>query len=128
MRDVNYDATRQSYGVLIHDVFDGFEYVISDGASYPCAYVRIPDNHPFFKKKRKDIEDKFQCHCGCSYSSYRCPALKEKSGQWWIGWDYGHACDYQEYMSEPYSGKKWTTTEIIDECKEVITQLRKVFT
>lgn len=51
----------------------------------------------------------------------------DKKG-WFIGWDYAHHCDFAGYeLALPTSlsshGKKWTTQEIVNECKEVIDQL-----
>ena len=51
-----------------------------------------------------------------------------KSENWFIGWDYAHCgdyCGYEEYMPESIItyGKKWTTEEIIEECKNAIDQI-----
>lgn len=49
---------------------------------------------------------------------------------WFIGWDYAHCTDYVGSISFNNFGtaKKWTTLEIINECKMVIDQLAKIIT
>lgn len=51
------------------------------------------------------------------------------NGKWYIGWDYDH---YGDYTSNPYINmfgiyreceKRWTTEEIVAECKNVINQI-----
>lgn len=51
----------------------------------------------------------------------------DKKG-WFIGWDYAHYCDFAGYELEMpidvrTGGKKWTTSEIVNECKQVIDQI-----
>lgn len=66
------------------------------------------------------------CHGGVTYSE---PILKtvDKKG-WFIGWDYAHCGDYINYgdtsLNNLFSDdKKWTTEEIVEECKNVINQI-----
>lgn len=47
---------------------------------------------------------------------------------WFIGWDYAHYSDFAGYELEMpvymrTNGKRWTTAEIVEECKQVIDQI-----
>ena len=46
-----------------------------------CGYVRIPEDHPFFKSKDLDIET----HYGLTFN--------EAHEEHWVGFDCGHSCD-----------------------------------
>ncbi len=41
---------------------------------------------------------------------------------WFIGWDYAHLGDYVSFI-DCIGDKKWTTNEMIEECKNVINQI-----
>ncbi|MCM1316396.1 MAG: hypothetical protein NC244_13615 [Alistipes senegalensis] len=66
-----------------------------------------------------------ECHGGLTYSKSYVNGLFTDSG-WWIGWDYAHDGDYFGDMHDDTSClKKWTTAEIIEEVKKVISQLKQ---
>ncbi len=103
--------------------YHGYEYAIVSQGFYPCAYVRLPKRHNYYGLDYDDIP--IDCHCGLTYAGSCLSVLPEHSG-WWIGWDYGHCCDYAGYMENPewsnidiiyYANyfKKWTTPEIFEE-------------
>ena len=61
-----------------------------------------------------------------TYSSEHLHTVDKKG--WFIGWDYAHIYDFAGYELEMpidirTNGKKWTTYEIINECKQVIDQI-----
>ena len=62
---------------------------------------------------------------GLTYSDNKLMGIS--SDNWFIGWDYAHAYDYMGYYTEgeflAEETKKWTTEEIIDECKNAIDQI-----
>ncbi|MCM1315091.1 MAG: hypothetical protein NC040_10945 [Muribaculaceae bacterium] len=65
-----------------------------------------------------------------TYSDGWFDVLPENDG-WWIGWDYGHCTDYSGFMMHEHwfdidtsHLKKWTTAEIFEEVKKVISQLK----
>ena len=68
-----------------------FDYVISSFGTHPVTYVRIPDNHPYYKKSCDDLD--IACHGGLTISGDNLEAIPDKKG-WWLGWDYAHAGDY----------------------------------
>lgn len=105
------------------EVYNYQYYVISLG-THPCAYVSIPREDVVFGKENVPIE----CHGGITYArSYLLKSTVEKG--WVIGWDYGHCFDYSGYNMTfgdsylPPQQKKYSTEEMINDCKDVINQL-----
>ncbi len=108
-------------------VYNGYEYAIVSRGTPPCAYVRLTKDHIYYGEDYDKIP--VDCHCGLTYADSCIDVLPERSG-WWIGWDYGHCCDYAGYMKSPEWSdidtshyKKWTSSEIFEEVKQVIEQL-----
>jgi len=96
---------------------DGYEYKIKNmRGEYPTAYIKLQENHPLYNKHYTDID--IDVHGGLTY-------IAMKDDGYWIGWDYAHYEDY--YISGDYneSGKKWTTDEILEHCKDVVRQLKE---
>lgn len=75
----------------------------------PCVYIEVKENEDY--DRLVDLLDEY-VHCGVSYRMSTYPS-EENLDSRWIGWDYGHHCDYsifsEEYTNE---GKKWTFEEI----------------
>lgn len=120
--------------VLYKGEKDGYIFVIMSYGTHPCAYVGIPKNHGYYGLKYDDIN--ISCHWGLTFAEPYCKFMpwienaREKE-LWWIGWDYGHCDDYMPYLEFfNFFGadelKKWTTKEIIDECYDVIEQLKEI--
>ena len=106
--------------ILYTDNYKGYNYFIISYGTHPCAYVEIPKNHPYYGVNYMDIDDEIEVHGGLTYSSSGILLLHDT---WVIGWDYAHCCDYSPYLADS-NLKKWTTEEIIEECKRVIVQLK----
>ena len=91
-------------------------YVLSLG-THPCAYIEVNDliDAPF------DI-NAIDCHGGITYSREYLATVDHKG--WFIGWDYAHCYDYSGNLPETTQHcKKWTTSEIVTDCKAVIDQI-----
>lgn len=110
--------------LLEDSVIDGYRYVIVDFEVSPCilpefcAYVEIPEGHPFLRMRLvQEIKDRIVCHGGLTYAINLAPFVLYECGRrnLWIGWDYAHNEDY---------GRKYTLEEIREEVKRVITQVR----
>lgn len=97
---------------------DGFYFVIVNRGAYPCAYIEITEDHPYYK--RDDVE--LPVHCGVTFTGYLSSTtkdgeLKKFENRFFIGWDYAHIGDYIggslfcDYMND----KKWTVKEIFEE-------------
>lgn len=79
--------------------------------THPVAYVQIPS---------KPIDTReISCHGGVTYSEGDLNIDGFEVKGFWIGWDYAHWGDCFGCLR----GKKWTTEEIVEECKNVIDQL-----
>jgi hypothetical protein len=72
-------------------------------------------------EEQKYIENAIDCHGGVTYSSVELVVANNKG--WYIGWDYAHYMDYSGYMPCGSLTKKWTTHEMVSECKRVIDQI-----
>ena len=72
-------------------------------------------------EEQKYIENAIDCHGGVTYSSVELVVANNKG--WYIGWDYAHCMDYSGYMPCGSLAKKWTTHEMVSECKRVIDQI-----
>lgn len=99
--------------------YKNFDYYVLNLHTHPTAYVDVSDSplngwdYDYF-----DIS----CHGGLGYSESTLQTVDKKG--WFIGWDYAHYGDYADYDSNMYlNGKKWTTEEIVEECKNVIDQI-----
>lgn len=108
--------------LLGHGVYNGYEYAIVSRGTHPCAYVRLPEDHYYYGKSYDEIP--VDCHGGLSYSYDFIEVMLERSG-WWIGWDYAHCGDYIKNWSTSVHRKKWTYSEIFEEVKQVIKQLKE---
>ena len=100
------------------------------------AYIRLPDNHRWTKKKGYDYIP-LDVHGGLTYMEK--VDKNDMNEYWqkftpgtWIGWDYGHAGDFTDYgmvLNPIYpideEDKRWEYDEVEKEVKEVIKQLLK---
>ena len=92
-------------------------------------YIEIPKEHFLFGKSYLDIEY-IDVHGGLTYSSDSL-IIGENSiikNSWFIGWDYAHLNDYCGCFNSELNklAKKWTTSEINEECKKVIDIIKEI--
>lgn len=119
-----YDKNRsESAEQIAGGTYKNFDYYVLNLKTHPTAYVDVT-NSPLNGVFYDDID--IACHGGLTYSE---PTLKtvDKKG-WFIGWDYAHYGDYMDYGDVLFNNmfqykKKWTTEEIVEECKNVIDQI-----
>lgn len=128
MREMVY-KDKSTEEILDTGKYNDYRYVIVSRGFHPCAYVELPEWHKYYGLHYDDIP--IECHVGLTYSDNYVSDLVVGNG-WWIGWDYGHCCDYSGFMLRDYwqnfdtsHYKKWTTAEIFEEVKKVIEQLKK---
>lgn len=116
---------------LLYDApYRNYHFYILNLGTHPTAYVEIPKNNKFYGMNYNDI-DNIIVHGGLTYSADHLFVANDKEIQgWFIGWDYAHYNDYAGYYNDDEflarQTKKWTTEEIIEECKNVINQLCEV--
>jgi len=103
-----------------------YQYCIVDLGSHPCAYVRIPNGHPFKKISFARIESEIDAHGGITYMNQNQLLGGMLPGKgFWIGWDYAHSGDYygSGYLAT-VGGKRWLVGEIFKEVMYVVKQLK----
>jgi hypothetical protein len=127
MQEMIYQAERLNPPERIADGnYKGFDYYVLSLGTHPCAYIDVTDT----KLKNTFYADiDIECHYGLTYSREYLTTVEKKG--WFIGWDYAHHSDYAGYeinfpVMYQSGGKKWTTQEIVNECKEVIDRLIKL--
>ena len=121
LHEMVYKGSRCELQVLAHGVYHGRNYYVISYGTHPCAYVDVSDLLSMTRKEQKYIEDAIDCHGGVTYSSVKL-VVENKTG-WYIGWDYAHCMDYSGYMPRESLTKKWTTREMVSECKRVVDQI-----
>lgn len=126
-------------GLLHVEAIDDYEIaVVNVRGSHPCGYVKVPvalyiaivnENNEDEDGYSADY-DAFNClfsvHGGFTYAGET--PNEVLSGDTWIGWDYAHAGDYVYQGFHGFSfaredEKRWTTEEVVEEAKNVISQL-----
>ena len=125
MKQMVYTADRNRE-ILDMGEYKGFTYAIISLGWHPCAYVKIPENHKYFKVNYNDLP-MIDCHGGITFSEpYLSVADDKDLDGWWIGWDYSHYMDFSglSLRSNNFTeGKKYSTAEILSDVFKVIEQL-----
>ncbi len=103
--------------------YKNFDYYVLNLKTHPTAYIDVT-NSSLNGKDYMDID--IRCHGGVTWSDSFVRYINKKG--WFIGWDYAHCGDYMDYGSATLNNmflndKKWTTEEIVKECKNVIDQI-----
>lgn len=123
-------TTKHITELLGHGVYNGYEYAIVSRGTHPCAYVRLPKDHSYYGIDEDCMPLEcipIDCHGYVTYADDYLDVMLEHSG-WWIGWDYAHL-GLGDYYAGEYicaDGKKWTYSEIFEEVKQVIEQLKNL--
>lgn len=115
--------------MLYYDKYKNYNYYILSLGTHPTAYIAIPKGNKLYGQDYNDIYEMgcdINVNGGLTYSRHELIGID--SEDWFIGWDYAHCgdyCGYEETMPESIRthGKKWTTKEIIEECKNAINQI-----
>lgn len=118
MLEMEYQNTRVKPYRLADGTYKGFPYYVLSMGTHPCAYVDVSA----LSKCGIDTY-RIDCHGGITYSNKHLATVDGEG--WFIGWDYAHYYDYSGMVPDCYSEnlKRWTTGEIVDECKNVIDQI-----
>lgn len=112
---------------ILHDgLYKNYYFAIVSYGGHPCAYVRVPKNHPFYKRNYNELG--ITCHGGLTFGDNLKHIIpSDDNDAWYIGWDYAHCGDYEILSNIPnfsfIEGKKWTTEEIYEDVRKVIDQL-----
>lgn len=116
MKEIVY-SNKLKLEVLYQGNYKGYKFVILNRGYYPTAYVEnklgITD---IFDERINSVD----VHCSFSYCGDAYWDKEDKTS--YLGWDYGHICDYNGCL--PFTlNKLYTTEEIYEEVKSVIDQL-----
>jgi hypothetical protein len=107
---------------LAEGEYRGFTYYVLTLGTHPCAYIDVTGT--LLDGKGYDDID-IDCHFGLTYAEPHLSTVD--TGGWFIGWDYAHYGDFVGYTLEMplemQTGKKWTTEEMVTECKYAIDQI-----
>ena len=114
--------------ILARGSYKGYEYICVSYGCHPCAYIAISEGQPYYEVN--DFDDvRIKCHGGCTYARWGYSGIFEDSYKV-VGWDYAHYDDYSGIYEKDSprfrQGKKWTTQEIIEECKDFIERLYRL--
>lgn len=118
MKEMIYKENFNDPERLAEGTYRGLDFYVLSIGCHPCAYVDVGETE-LADIYYSDID--IECHYGLTYSRDYLHTVDKKS--WFIGWDYAHYSDYSGYMGFAPELKKWTTQEMIDECKSVIDQI-----
>lgn len=122
MIEMEYTNTRVKPYRLATGTHKGFQYYVLSLGTHPCAYVDASG----VSKGELDTK-RICCHGGITYSKDYLATVDRKG--WLIGWDYAHCGDYGGWLPTHHEAvcvgslKRWTTREIVEECKNVIEQI-----
>ena len=114
---------KRHYGTeLTSGEYKGYSYVILSFGSHPCCYVRLMESD-IYANTENFSNIPVNCHGGITYKTEN--GLQGRPGTW-IGWNYARVGDYiflDSIFTPRDEGKKWSTSELIAECKSVCRQL-----
>ena len=103
---------------LADGVYRGVPFYVLSLGTHPCAYVDIAPLGLHAVNER-DID----CHGGITYHSDYLATVEHEGN--FLGRDYAHYMDYSGSL--PFldfgDSKRWTTAEMVAECKNVIDQI-----
>lgn len=127
IKEMVYTANSIKPEILFKGTYQGIDFYVLSLGTHPCAYIDVT-NTSLNNKNYSDID--VSCHGGLTYSRNYLATVDKKG--WFIGWDYAHYMDYlgsnlllPDYLQS--NGKRWTTKEIIEECKNVIDQIKNYY-
>lgn len=131
MKEMEYKEIMDEVVLLYNSIYKGYHYYILSYGTHPCAYVEIPKRNKLYNLGYIEIEDNYniKVHGGFTYAreKLRISDSTVMDNSWFLGWDYAHISDYQGYFGKHdflnEGCKKWTTSEIDFECRNVIDQL-----
>lgn len=111
--------------LLEYNTYKGYHYAVVSQGAFPCGYVEIPSDHPYYHKSYGDCD--ILCHGGLTFSGRLGDYLGLPTNTFWLGWDYGHWGDLVGFDLKFHGigfGKAYTTEDVVLECQRVIEQLK----
>ena len=132
MKKMIYQGTRLNPPVILDSgEYREYNYYVLNLGTHPCGYVEIPSESPYFNVDYNNIP--VECHGGLTYGrGFLHTVAGIDDNRYFIGWDYAHYGDYVGYHSmfeideAPFGDRRYTTEDVVRECKNVIDQLIKL--
>ena len=126
-----YQSTRlKEPELLASGEHKGYNYYVLNQGTHPCGYVEIPRDSKYFNVDYDNIP--VECHGGLTYGRrFLVGVATDDDNRYFIGWDYAHYGDFVGYrlgyLEElaNFFDVKYTTEDVVTECKYVINQLIK---
>lgn len=117
MQEMIYQENRILPVRLADGVYRGVPFYVLSLGTHPCAYVDIAPLG-LHEIDERDID----CHGGITYHRDYLATVDHEGN--FLGWDYAHYMDYSGSLPFlDFENKRWTTAEMIAECKNVIDQI-----
>lgn len=118
MQEMIYQENRIPPVRIADGVYRGVPFYVLSLGTHPCAYVDIAPLG-LHTINESDID----CHGGITYHRDYLATVDHEGN--FLGWDYAHYMDYSGSL--PFldfgNSKRWTTKEMVAECKNVIDQI-----
>jgi hypothetical protein len=109
-------------------------YVLNLKGIHPCAYLRVPKGKTLHGLGYDEASEYLPgVHGGLTYAENNLAYVTNDDESWFLGWDYGHCWDYAGYFMRDENSyveshmKKWTTNEIVNECKDVCESVHNLW-
>lgn len=119
------EKIEREMGTMLNESFKGeykgFKYYIQNGLCSPCAYIKIPKEHPLYKIDFCRIN--MYVHGGLTYSNEELFFQGKPLKGWFIGWGYCHSGDFMNIGGNIHEGKIHTLKDIKIDCTAAITDL-----
>lgn len=140
-KEMVYQKDRCDSIVLADGSYKNHRYIVKSLGTHPTAYVQLNNSDLMYieliRNAHNDPEEvtyddfPIECHGGLTYYSDQLYVGNRGNvpghliAGHWVGWDYAHCEDYcgYDYDNPYFHTKKWTTKEMIAECKNVIDQV-----
>ena len=116
--------------ILYEGDYKEHHFIIRNMGMHPCAYIenKLKDSDKYTNSEygfECPLDDIVRVHGLVSFTGKY--LWNKDDNRNYIGWDYGHCCDWCGLWSDEenieYDSKKWTTEEIYEEIKTAIDQL-----
>ena len=131
MQEMIYQSTRLNPPVVLESgEHNGYNYYVLSLGTHPCGYVEIPPESKYFNVDYDYIP--VECHGGLTYGrGFLHTVANVDDNRYFIGWDYAHYGDFVGYKLGGFDeitsyDRRYTTEDIVRECKDVIEQLVKL--
>lgn len=138
---MEYSNKRGKITLIAIGHYQGLNYYVKNiGGTHPTSYIEIPQGHKAYGSKKLTEsyceDDALDVHGGITYTENHLGLVDDKGERCheFVGWDYGHAGDFAGYwIGNPRENddyikkmKRWTTDEIVEECKRGIEQINEI--